>query len=118
MILIDTSIWIDHFRKTNASLIKLLESEQVVIHPFVLGELACGDWKNRKEIVSLLHALPHTTMADNEEILFLIEKQNLYGRGVGLVDVHLLASCLTDHHKLWTNDKRLKAIAATLSVAA
>ena len=88
MVLVDTSVWIDHFRKSNRLLSSLLETEAVGIHPFVLGELACGNLHNRKEIIALLHALPFVTKADDDELLFFIERHALMGRGIGLIDIH------------------------------
>jgi len=104
VVLVDTSIWIDHFRKANGTLASLLEAEAVVIHPFVLGELACGNLSNRKEIIALLHALPSASKAEDDEILLFIERHHLMGRGIGLMDVHLLASCALDVRLLLTRD--------------
>ena len=111
MVLVDTSVWIDHLRKTSSRLAGLLNDGEVAIHPFVIGELACGNLTNRKEILSLLHSLPTVQQVENDEILFFIEQHSLAGRGLGLVDVHLLASSKTSEHPLWTKDKRLKASA-------
>ncbi len=116
MILVDTSVWIDHFRKSSSRLADLLNEEKVLVHPLVIGELACGNLKNRTEIIALLHALPQATQADDSEILFSLEQHNLHGRGVGLIDVHLLASCLLDQSFFWTADKRLRAVAKQLQV--
>ncbi len=117
MILVDTSIWIGHFRTFNRVLAGLLEREQVLLHPFVLGEIACGNLKNRVEILSLLQALPAASKADDDEIIFFIEQHALMGRGLGLVDVHLLASALMQPCRLWTADKRLQAAARQLATA-
>ena len=116
MILIDSSVWMDHFRKPNRHLMALLDAEEVCTHPFVMGEVACGNLKNRKEIIALLHALPGVHKADDDEILFFIERHSLNGRGVGLIDIHLLASCLMDRAHLWTADKRLQVVAEELQV--
>ena len=116
MILVDTSVWIDHFRSQSAKLTDLLEAEVVIIHPFIIGELACGNLKNREEIVSLLRALPLMTKADDDEVLLFIDRHRLMGRGLGLIDVHLLASCLIDGCRLWTNDHPLKSAAAELNI--
>lgn len=116
MILVDSSVWIDHFRKPNSRLANLLNNEDVLVHPLVIGEIACGNLKNRTEIIALLHALPQVHQADDEEILFFLEQHSLNGRGIGLIDVHLLASCLIDPCYLWTADKRLKAVARRLQV--
>ncbi len=116
MVLIDTSVWIDHLRKTDKRLVSLLEAEAVVIHPFVLGELACGNLHNRKEIIALLHALPSATKADDDELLFFIERHALMGRGIGLVDMYLLAACHLDSCLLWTKDRRLRNIAVEIKI--
>lgn len=115
-VLVDTSIWVGHFRKSDTLLMDLLEGEQVLAHPFIVGELACGNIRHRKEIVELLMALPSASKADDSEVLFLIEERRLMGRGLGLIDVHLLASCLTDRCQLWTADKALAAAASQLGV--
>jgi predicted nucleic acid-binding protein len=118
VVLVDTSVWIDHFRRKSRQLTVLLDGEGVVLHPFLLGELACGNLKNRKELIALLHALPFITKADDDEVLFFIERHKLMGRGVGLIDMHLLASCKLNSCLLWTRDKRLKAIAEEMKIAA
>jgi predicted nucleic acid-binding protein len=116
MVLVDTSVWIDHLRKPNERLVSLLENEDVAIHPFIIGELACGNLKNRKEIIALLHALRFVTKVDDDELLFFIERHSLMGRGIGLVDIHLLASCLLDSCLLWTKDKRLQNMASEMGI--
>ncbi len=116
MVLVDTSIWIDHLRSGNAKLAALLNEGDVAIHPFIIGKLACGNLKNRKEIVSLLHALPHITKADDNEVLFFIEKHKLMGLGIGLIDIHLLASCKLGKARLLTKDKRLRDAAEQLDL--
>lgn len=117
MILADTPVWIDHFRKSSRHLSSLLDAESVCIHPFVLGELACGNIGNRKEIIILLQALPSIHKATDDEILHFIERHRLYGRGIGLIDVHLLASCFINKCLIWTLDRRLKRVAGELDVA-
>ena len=117
MILADTSVWIDHFRKSSKRLSSLLDAESVCTHPFILGELACGNIKNRKEIIALLHALPSVHKASNDEIFYFIEQHRLDGRGIGLIDVHLLASCFISKCSLYTLDKRLHEVAVDLDVA-
>jgi predicted nucleic acid-binding protein len=117
LILVDTSIWIDHFRSANRLLSELLDQEQVLVHPFVLGEIACGNLKNRKEIVALMQALPRAPRADDDQIPFFIEQRALMGRGVGLIDIHLLASCLMQPCLIWTADKRLQTVARELETA-
>jgi len=117
MILIDTSIWIDHLQSGNEGLIALLNSSQVLMHPFVLGELACGNLSQRTEILALLNDLPQASVAQNEEVLFVIEQHKLMGKGIGYVDAHLLsASLLNSNTRLWTRDKRLGALAAKLNI--
>ena len=116
MVLVDTSIWISHFREDNSHLKKLLIDESVACHPFIIGELACGNIKNRKNIISLLHALPQTQVAENNEILAFIEHKKLMGLGIGLIDVHLLASSLLTNLPLWTSDKRLHITASKFNI--
>ena len=116
MILIDSSVWMDHFRRPHRRLAELLDAEECCTHPFVIGEVACGNLKNRKEIIALLHALPSVHKAGDDEVLFFIERHNLNGRGVGLIDMHLLASCIMDRCLLWTADKRLQALSAELQI--
>ena len=116
MVLVDTSVWIEHLRKRNRTLIALLEQEEVLLHPFVLGELACGNLGNRREIIALLHALPVITKADDDEILFFVDRHGLMGRGVGLIDMHILASCKLEGAKLWTRDKRLRVMASDMEL--
>ncbi|NQU40612.1 MAG: PIN domain-containing protein [Lentisphaerae bacterium] len=116
MVLVDTSIWIDHFRKVSGNLSSLLEAEEVTIHSYVLGELACGNLSNRKEIIALLHALPHATKVEEDEILLFIERHRLMGRGIGLIDAHILASCCIDSCLLWTRDKRLQIMAKEMNI--
>jgi predicted nucleic acid-binding protein len=116
MILVDTSVWIDHFQKKDTRLVTLLEKESVLVHPFIIGELACGNIKNRDEILKLLNALPQITTANFEEILFFIDGHQLFGRGIGYVDVHLIASCMMDNAKLYTRDKRLFRIAKEFNI--
>ncbi len=116
MVLVDTSIWISHLREGNARLKTLLENGGVVCHPFIIGELACGNIKNRTEILSSLHALPAAVVAKHEEVLHLIESHDLMARGLGFIDVHLLASALLTRVPLWTADKRLRAASTDLNI--
>jgi len=119
MILVDTSIWIDHLRSGDIALKKLLEIGRVWTHPFVIGELACGSLKHRKTVLSLLEDLPHVRVATDDETLFFIETNALMGRGIGYIDTHLLAAvALTGSTRLWTRDKRLNAVAESLDLAA
>lgn len=113
MTLVDTSVWIDHFRKQNIGLVELLERYAVLMHPFVVGELALGNFSSRATVVSALRDLPRPAVASHEEVLGLIETQGLFGIGIGYVDAHLLAAVrLTPGSSLWTLDKRLAAVAA------
>lgn len=117
MILVDTSVWIDHLRIGSPALAEALEHARVLMHPFVLGELACGNLENRNEVLQLLSDLPKAPMASDPEVLTFIERRALMGRGIGYVDVHLLASAvLAGSARLWTRDKRLDAVAAELGV--
>jgi predicted nucleic acid-binding protein len=117
VILVDTAVWIDHLRAGNASLVQLLDSSSVVAHPWVIGELALGRVSNREEVLGLLHDLPQANVAQDEEVLSLINRHALYGVGIGYVDAQLLAaSRLTPDTRLWTNDKRLSAVAAQLGL--
>lgn len=119
MILADTSIWIDHLRGGDARLAELLESGLVSVHPFVIGELALGNLKNREVILGSLQDLPSVVVAEHAEALNFIEHHALFGFGIGYVDVHLLAAVrLTPDTTLWTRDKRLRAAAAKLNIIA
>ncbi len=117
MILVDTSVWINHLREGNRQLEKLLLEAEVMCHPFIIGELACGNIKNRIEILSLLKALPLSSTIDFNEYLFFIDTHKLMGRGIGFVDIHLLASAQLAGIVLWTMDKRLNFAAAQLKLA-
>lgn len=116
MVLVDTSIWVSHLRKRNDRLVTLLEEGVVCAHPFVVGELACGNLKNRMEILSLLQALPSAEVATHEEILAFIESEQLMSKGLGYVDVHLLGSAVLSSVRLWTADRRLAECAGALGV--
>jgi len=116
MILVDTSVWIDHLRDGNERLAASLENAEVWTHPFVIGELACGNLANRAEVLLLLHNLPSVSLATDAEVLFYIERQQLMGRGIGYIDAHLLAAtALTGSIRLWTLDRRLAAVAESVS---
>jgi predicted nucleic acid-binding protein len=117
MILVDTSVWIDHLRVSDQALSELLMEGKVFCHPLVVGELACGTFRQRQEIISLLQSLTTLERVTDEEALFFIENHRLYGRGLGLIDVHLLASCSLGVSRLWTRDKRLKKVAEDLELA-
>ena len=114
MILADTSVWIQHFRHGEPALAGFLSDGLVLMHPFVCGELACGNLKNRSTVLSDLHALPSATSATTTEVLALIESRRLWGRGLGWVDAHLLASALLSHCAFWTLDKQLVEAAVDL----
>jgi predicted nucleic acid-binding protein len=118
MVLVDTSVWVDHLRRGNPALRELLEDERVVCHAFVLGELACGNLRDRATILTLLRALPQTPSAEDEEVLHLLDARQLHGRGLGWVDVHLLASALLLGCALWTLDRRLQRAARRLRLPA
>jgi len=107
MILVDTSVWVDHFRSGNPRLVKLLNEEQVAIHPFIIGELSLGSIKNKAEIMSLLAELPTVPVAEHDEVSATVSTYKLAGTGIGWVDAHLIASALLGHAKLLTNDKAL-----------
>jgi len=118
MILVDTSVWVDHLRRANSVLTTLLEQNRVVMHPMVLGELACGYLHNRHELLHLWQRLESLQTVNHDEALYFIEQARLMGRGIGYIDVHLLASVtLVDGAKLWTKDKRLARIAVELNHA-
>jgi predicted nucleic acid-binding protein len=116
MVLAYTSIWIEHFRHREPTLADSLSEGLVLMHPFVSGELACGNLKDRIAILSDLHALPTSRVASNAEVLQLIEDRRLWGRGLGWIDVHLLASALLSNCQLWTFDVGLAKAAAELGL--
>ena len=113
-VLVDTSVWVDHLRKGNQSFSALLEEGRILCHPLVIGELACGNLRNRKEILELLTALPQASSAKFEEALVFLESENLHGRGLGWIDVQLLASAMLSGCPLWTLDRRLARAAREL----
>jgi predicted nucleic acid-binding protein len=117
VILVDTSIWISHLRRGDAHLVEMLEQGEVQTHPMVTGELACGNLPRRKEVLALLSRLPMAPVASHEEALGFIEANRLMGRGIGYVDIHLLAATLLEGTRLWTDDARLAAAARRLFVA-
>jgi len=116
MVLVDTSVWIDHLRRTDPALGGLLEDGEVAVHPFVIGELACGNIVNRAEILSLLQSLSQCQGIGDDELLFFIDRHTLHGRGLGLIDMHLLASSRLAGHVLWTKDKRLNTAAIEMGI--
>ena len=111
MILVDTSVWIDHLRLKDDHLVSALLAGYVLIHPWVIGELACGTLKDRGHVLELLRSLPASPVALENEVLFFIEQNNLMGKGIGYVDIHLLASTQLAGARLWTRDKRLIVVA-------
>jgi predicted nucleic acid-binding protein len=115
MVLVDTSVWIDHLRKDNSRLSDLLHQSRVLIHPFIIGELSCGNLKNRTTLLHLLNSLPRSVEATHNEVFTLVESRNLSGRGIGWIDAHLLASALLSAADLWTLDKRLARIYTDLT---
>ncbi len=117
MVITDTSIWVTHLRQGSRQLEKLLIDAEVMSHPFTIGELACGNLKNRNEIISLLQSLPMAPTIEFDEFIFFIERNQLMGIGIGFVDVHLLASAQLTGIPLWTADKRLKSAATKLDLA-
>jgi len=110
MICVDTSVWIDHFRRSNNELIELLNAGDVCVHPFIIGEISCGHLKYREEILDALKQLPQLHPATHEDCLKLIEENKLYGKGIGFVDVHLLAACKLSNAVLMTYDKTLSKL--------
>lgn len=118
MILVDTSVWIDHLRTGDAGLVQMLQDGQVLAHPWVTGELALGQLSGRSEVIGLLHNLPQAIVATDVEVMTLIDNRSLSGLGIGYVDVHLLAATLlTPDARLWTRDQRLKVTAIRLGLA-
>jgi predicted nucleic acid-binding protein len=114
--LVDTSVWIEHLRRGEATLAGLLSSAMVMSHPFVIGELAMGSLKNRREILGLLDNLPVAPVASHDEVLTLVERYRLAGLGLGWIDAHLLASARLASTRLWTFDRRLAESARALGV--
>jgi predicted nucleic acid-binding protein len=118
LFLADTSIWIDHFRHSNVILSNLLGRRNILLHPFVVGEVALGHVYNFEMMIDHFRDLPRAPVADTEEVLQLIVRNKLFGSGIGYVDAHMLASALLEPDvRLWTRDKRLHAVAARLLVA-
>ena len=107
MILVDTSIWVGHLRSGNPELAGLLEAGSVLMHPHVLGEIACGSVRNRTELLERLRSLPLAVVSEDDEVFAMINQRRLWGRGLGWTDVHLLASALLTHCSLWTSDRAL-----------
>jgi predicted nucleic acid-binding protein len=117
MVLVDTSVWVAHLRHGTVGLEALLNEGRVVCHPFIVGELACGNLRNRYEILKHLQALPRAIPAEPEEVMQFIENYSLMGKGLGYIDMHLLASAILTKVPLWTLDKKLNEIAVKLELA-
>ena len=118
MILVDTSVWVEHLRSGNVTLADALAAGRVLAHPLVIGELACGHLQNRREVLDLLGRLPSVPTATHPEALAFLDRRALMGRGIGFIDVHLLAStALAAPTRLWTRDRRLATIASELNLA-
>jgi predicted nucleic acid-binding protein len=118
VILVDTSIWLAHFRTNNQRLFDLLEAALVSSHPCIIGEIACGNLARRESVLSSLKALPQTTVATDNEVLHFIEKHQISGKGVGYVDLHLLVSAAISGEKVWTADRRMTEVASLLGLNA
>jgi hypothetical protein len=117
MILVDTSVWIDHLRGPgDPYLIDLLQKNSVWTHPWIVGEIACGNMRHRARVLRELQKLPHLLVAQDREVLFLIERHRLMGKGIGYIDAHLVAAALAQGARFWTRDKRLKSVAANLGI--
>jgi predicted nucleic acid-binding protein len=114
--LVDTSVWVDHLRSGNQRLRELLLADAVSCHPFVVGELACGNLRNRRQVLYLLENLPQVAVAGDLEVRRLVETRALYGKGLGWVDVHLIASAMISHASLWTLDLPLARAATKLGL--
>ena len=119
MILADTSIWINHFRRADPNLVRRLNENRIVCHPFVIGELALGQIPDRLDVLSLLAELPQSEIAQHVEVMHFIDINQLFGRGIGFVDAHLLAAVrLSPGMSIWTADKRLESVAQTMGLNA
>jgi hypothetical protein len=117
LILADTSIWIDHLRSDNKEMRLQLDQGRIVIHPFIIAELALGSLQQRTKTLALLDLLPQVRVAHLDEVRMAIESRHLYNLGIGLMDAHLIASALIDSPtRLWTRDKRLRAVAERLGI--
>ncbi|MBV8371725.1 MAG: PIN domain-containing protein [Candidatus Eremiobacteraeota bacterium] len=117
MVLVDTSVWIEYLKHGHGELGALLEDDLVLTHPFVLGELACGNLHQRARILNDLATLPSVSIAHHDEVIRLVERRRIYGKGVGWVDAHLIASALISHCRLYTSDRRLLQLATECDVA-
>ena len=118
MILVDSSIWVDHFRATDAKLSQMLHAKRVLCHPFIIGEIMMGTPANRKGILKELRRLPEAIQSTDREVIDLVERHALYGLGIGYVDAHLIASlALTQQAMLWTRDRRMHLAAERINLA-
>jgi hypothetical protein len=117
MVLADTSVWVDHLRAADSRLQSAIADSALLIHPAVIGELACGTLPGRNDFLSYLQDLPSAAVADSEETLFVIESRKLWGKGIGWTDALLVASALLSGCELWTRDKRLHEVAIDLNIA-
>lgn len=115
-ILVDTSVWVQHFREGSPKLADLLKDGCVLCHPFIIGELACGEINNRKEVLLLLSRLPEAVQAEHKEVLQFIEKKKLMSQGLGYVDVQLLAAAALSDALIWSTNKKLNAAAQKLKI--
>jgi predicted nucleic acid-binding protein len=119
VILADTSVWVDHLNRGDRTLERVLRADQVLMHPFVLGEVALGSLRNRSAALEILHDIPRVVCADDREVLRLIDDWELFGSGIGYTDAHLLAAVLlTPKAQLWTRDRRLRTVARQLALDA
>ena len=116
MVLVDTSVWVSHLRDGNAELASLLNDGRVLCHPLIVGELACGNLKDRSAILSFLQLLPMSIEAEHEEVLSFIENNRLMGKGMGYLDVHLISSAVLAGVPVWTLDKKLAQVADSLHI--
>jgi hypothetical protein len=117
VILVDTSVWIDHLRRSIPDLMHELQNGTIASHPFVVGELALGHFRNRDETVDLLRELPGLKVAAHDEVLEFVLRHDLPGRGIGWIDAHLLCAAHANDVPIWTHDRRLGACAAKLRLA-
>jgi predicted nucleic acid-binding protein len=118
MILVDTSVWVDHFRTGVRTLSALLDGNRVLMHSLVLGEIACGNLRDRRQVLQLLSGLPAASRASDAEVMIFIESNQLMGQGIGFVDAHLLAAVVLEPETLlWTRDRSLAQAAESLGVA-
>lgn len=117
MILVDTSVWVDHLRRGNLRLAEHLRLGEVLTHPFVIGEIACDSLRRRDLILESLRELPFAIVAQDDEVYRLLEEKRLWGKGIGWIDVHLIASVLLTRSRLWTVDRKLANVASGLHIA-